>query len=109
MKIILSVALLILITFSALQADCQGECGDANLDIRIGVSDAVYIINYVFSGGHPPKPVLACGDANGDGRVNVADAVRLINYVFSGGNPPGDCSAGSWEEQGGDCCPFGSK
>ena len=87
-------------------AACDGLCGDANKDTRVNVSDAVYVINYVFSGGNPPKPVLACGDANKDGRVNVSDAVYLINYVFSGGNPPSTCSPGSWSASGGDCCPF---
>ena len=85
---------------------CSGMCGDANQDTRVNVSDAVYVINYVFSGGIPPKPVLACGDANKDARVNVSDAVYLINYVFSGGNPPSTCSPGAAEWGGSDCCPF---
>ena len=64
-------------------------CGDANYDSRVNVSDAVYLINYVFSGGDEPDPVLACGDANDDSTVNVSDAVFLINFVFSGGKPAG--------------------
>ena len=58
-------------------------CGDANSDGRVNVSDAVYIINYVFTGGFAPVPMEA-GDANLDGRVNVSDAVAIVNYVFSG-------------------------
>jgi hypothetical protein len=85
---------------------CQGLCGDANGDGAVNVSDAVWIINYVFIGGGAPKPVLACGDANGDAAVNVSDAVWVINYVFIGGGAPGDCSPGSWDSNGGDCCPF---
>ena len=34
---------------------CEGMCGDANKDTRVNVSDAVYLINYVFSGGNPPS------------------------------------------------------
>ena len=86
---------------------CEGECGDANLDTKVNVSDAVYLINYVFSGGLEPKPVKACGDVNTDAKVNVSDAVYLINYVFSGGNPPGNCSPGVFPT--GDCCPFVAK
>ena len=67
-------------------------CGDANSDETVNVSDAVYIINYVFVGGNPPDP-LCKGEANGDGKVNVSDAVYIINYVFVGGQPPVD-----------DCC-----
>jgi subtilisin family serine protease len=83
---------------------CQGICGDANNDTDVNVSDAVWIINYVFVGGDAPQPILACGDANGDTDVNVSDAVWIINYVFVGGDSPGDCVPGSWG--GDDCCPF---
>jgi hypothetical protein len=85
---------------------CEGICGDANNDGVVNVSDAVYIINYVFVGGGEPQPVLACGDANSDGVVNVSDAVWIINYVFVGGGPPGDCTPGSPDWYNGDCCPF---
>jgi hypothetical protein len=87
-------------------AQCQGLCGDANADASVDVSDAVWVINYVFVGGDPPQPILACGDANGDASVDVSDAVWVINYVFVGGDPPGDCSPGSWGASGGDCCEF---
>jgi len=88
------------------ETDCQGKCGDPNNDDVTNVSDAVYIINYVFVGGDEPGPVLACGDANNDGVVNVSDAVSIINYVFVGGDPPGDCMPGSGNWYNGDCCPF---
>jgi len=64
-------------------------CGDSNSDQNINVSDAVWIINYVFIGGDPPDP-LESGDTNCDGSVNVSDAVWVINYVFIGGNAPCD-------------------
>jgi hypothetical protein len=85
---------------------CQGKCGDANGDGPVNVSDAVWVINYVFIGGPEPFPVLACGDANTDGAVNVSDAVYIIEYTFQGGPDPGDCSPGAWGGQGGNCCPF---
>jgi subtilisin family serine protease len=71
-----------LISFEAL-------CGDANNDRIVNVSDAVFIINYVFMGGDPPYP-FASGDVNCDGTCNVSDAVWIINYVFVGGNYPCD-------------------
>jgi hypothetical protein len=64
--------------------------GDANGDQTVNVSDAVYVINYVFAGGDPPEPYQA-GDSNCDAIVNVSDAVWVINYVFVGGPEPGDC------------------
>jgi hypothetical protein len=67
----------------------DGIIGDANSDGSVNVSDAVFIINYVFVGGDTPVP-LESGEANCDGSVNVSDAVYIINYVFVGGSGPCD-------------------
>jgi hypothetical protein len=64
-------------------------CGDANGDGSVNVSDAVYIINYIFIGGDAPDP-LASANVNCDMGVNVSDAVWIINYIFIGGNDPCD-------------------
>ncbi len=61
--------------------------GDANGNGVITISDAVYLINYLFTGGPAPNP-LWTGDANCDGVVDIADVVYLINYLFMGGQPP---------------------
>jgi hypothetical protein len=68
----------------------QVKHGDANGDTKINVSDAVYIVNYLFKGGPPPVPVLQAGDANCDSesKVTIADVVYLVNYLFKGGKPP---------------------
>jgi len=63
------------------------KCGDANNDKTVNVSDAVYIINYVFVGGSPAPIPLESGNVNCDESVNVSDAVYIINYVFVGGSP----------------------
>jgi hypothetical protein len=65
------------------------SCGDCNNDNDVNVSDAVYIINYVFVGGDPPYP-LYTGDVNCDAVVNISDAVWIINYIFVGGKAPCD-------------------
>ena len=83
---------------------CQGECGDANGNGSVNVSDAQYMVNYVFSGGPVPQPVFACGNPNNDTKVNVSDAVYLINFVFSGGNPPGNCNPDAFPDA--PCCPY---
>lgn len=64
-------------------------CGDANSDDQVNVSDAVFLVNYVFTGGFAPDPMEA-GDVNCDGACNVSDAVGIINFVFTGGNIPCD-------------------
>ncbi len=85
-------AIIVLLSFfllSPIQADEPRDyvCGDADGEGQVNVSDAVYIINYVFTGGNPPVPNEA-GDANEDELVNVSDAVYILNYIFTGGLSP---------------------
>ncbi len=62
--------------------------GDANYDLTVNVSDAVYLVDYVFRGGPSPEPLMESGDANCDGSINVADAVTIVRFVFGGGPEP---------------------
>ncbi|NIP43240.1 MAG: hypothetical protein GWO41_04430 [candidate division Zixibacteria bacterium] len=64
-------------------------CGDASGDETVNVSDAVYLINYIFLGTAAPDP-LESGDVNCDGTINVSDSVWIINFVFLGSNQPCD-------------------
>ena len=64
-------------------------CGDVNNDSVINISDAIFLINYIFLGGATPIP-LEAGEVNCDETVNMADVIYIINYVFRGGNPPCD-------------------
>lgn len=69
--------------------DPQWMCGDADGDLIVNVTDAVFLINYIFAGGDMPDP-LEAGDSNCDNLVNVTDVVYLINYIFTGGPAPCD-------------------
>ena len=62
-------------------------CGDASSDAIVDISDVVYLIAYIFSGGSAPSPLLA-GDASCDSMVDISDVVYLIAYIFSGGLAP---------------------
>lgn len=62
-------------------------CGDANADQLANITDAVYLIDYVFNQGPEPQP-LEAGDTNCDDLANVTDAVYLIDYVFNQGPAP---------------------
>lgn len=62
--------------------------GDADNSGALNISDAVYLIAFIFSGGPASVPVASAGDANCDGTVNISDAVFLIAYIFSGGPRP---------------------
>ncbi|MBD3218901.1 MAG: hypothetical protein GF310_11540 [candidate division Zixibacteria bacterium] len=66
--------------------------GDANGDYAVNVSDAVWIINYVFISGDAPLD-MHIADVNSDCTVNVSDAIRILNYVFNSDGDPlsNDC------------------
>jgi serine protease AprX len=61
--------------------------GDANRDSAVDVSDVVFLISYIFSGGTAPSP-LSAGDADCSGGVDISDVVYMISYIFSGGTAP---------------------
>jgi len=66
-------------------------CGNANSDGSIDISDVVFLIAYIFSGGAAPgfcNYAKGMGDANGDLSADISDCVFLIAYVFSGGAAP---------------------
>jgi uncharacterized protein (TIGR02145 family) len=78
------VAFIALISGSATGSDV---CSDANGDGTVNISDAVYLITYIFAGGMEPQPLVA-GDVNYDGAVNISDAVYMIAYIFASGPAP---------------------
>ena len=55
------------------------------------LSDAVYLLNFLFTGGERPSCQVAC-DTDGDGRAMLTDAVQLLQFLFLGGPAPG-----TWE------------
>jgi hypothetical protein len=66
-------------------------CGDGNGDQNVEITDAVYLINYLFKSTAPPEcpsPYTCCADATGDGEATIADVVYLINYLFKSGPEP---------------------
>lgn len=62
-------------------------CGDANGDELVNITDAVYLIDFIFNGGPAPDP-LEVGDSSCDSLTNITDAVFLINFIFNGGPAP---------------------
>ncbi len=69
---------------------CDFVCGDADDSQMVSISDAVYLINYIFAGGPAPSPIES-GDCDCSGGVTISDAVYLINYIFASG--PAPCAA----------------
>jgi hypothetical protein len=62
-------------------------CGDADATGAVDISDPVFLISYIFSGGPAPSPV-ARGNVNCDAGIDISDVVYLIAYIFSGGPAP---------------------
>ena len=56
----------------------------------IDISDLVYLVDYMFSGGPPPVCVDEA-DMNADGAIDISDLVWLVDYMFTGGPAPLDC------------------
>jgi hypothetical protein len=57
--------------------------GDANLDGKLDLSDAVHTLSALFLGAGP----LACedaADANDDGQLDISDPITILSFLFAG-------------------------
>ena len=66
--------------------------GDVNCSGRIDISDAVYLVNYIYHGGPAPCPLPNVGDLDCSGGIDVDDVYVLIDYIFRGGPAPVCCA-----------------
>jgi Dockerin type I domain len=65
------------------------HCGETNGDGILDISDAMWLLNYIFIHGDPPIP-LESAEINCDGDINISDVVWLVNYIFIEGPQPCD-------------------
>ncbi len=61
--------------------------GDVDNDNVVSISDAVFLLNWIFAGGATPNPLKAA-DVDCNDIPSISDAVYLINYIFSSGPAP---------------------
>jgi hypothetical protein len=61
--------------------------GDANGDGARDVSDAVFVLLYLFAGGEAPACFDAC-DTDDSGSLALSDAIALLDFLFRGGRAP---------------------
>ncbi len=71
--------------------DCFALKGDADFSGAINISDAVYLVNYIFAGGHAPV-VSGGGDMDCNNQNSISDVVKIINYIFANGSGPCGCA-----------------
>ncbi|HEY3281704.1 MAG TPA: dockerin type I repeat-containing protein [Armatimonadota bacterium] len=55
--------------------------GDANLDGKIDVKDAILVLKYVAGLGTLTNDQFANADINADGKVGVQDVLRILRLV----------------------------
>ena len=60
---------------------------DPNEDSVLNIADAIFILQYLFSGGKKPF-CLETSDFNGDKSINIADAISILNWLFAKGAGP---------------------
>ena len=60
---------------------------DANGDESVNLSDAVFVISYLFLDGERPR-INEASDINADGTLDLADPVYLLNFLYRGGPQP---------------------
>jgi len=81
---------------------------DPNDDLRVDISDPVWILNELFdSGGNSSRtkcPLAA--DCNGDGKKDISDPIFGLNFLFLGGRaPPSPFPACGTGDDEGSCDP----
>jgi len=59
-----------------------------NVDSTHTSSDIIFLVNYAFKSGPPPKPCPAAMDVNCSGETSAADIIYAVNFVFKAGPPP---------------------
>ena len=78
------------------------ENGDVDGDGNRNITDAIRLLNYLFSGGEPPVHAMCeltgssvfvptkveNGDIDGSGSINLTDAIRFVSWLFSGADAP---------------------
>jgi len=87
--------------FSAGGTCCMGDIrGNIDYDVTdaIDISDLVYLVDYMFTGGSAPvcweeANVDGSGDGPPDGPedIDISDLVYLVDYMFTGGPEPVPC------------------
>ena len=76
--------------------ECQSfHRGDPNADSSTNVSDALFVLGFLFLRG-PAPTCLESMDANNDARIDITDAIGILTHLFLGQamiaspGPPGE-------------------
>lgn len=74
--------------------------GDVDFDRDLRITDAIFLLRYLFQGGF-----LTCqdaGDVDDDGSLGLTDPILLLEFLYQGGDPPlppyPDCGLDEFED-----------
>jgi hypothetical protein len=60
---------------------------DSDSDGIIALTDAIRVLNFLFTGGVEPE-CMDAADADDSGSLAITDAIRILSWLFTGGLPP---------------------
>lgn len=69
---------------------CVGCCqiaGDVDNTGQLDISDLVYLVDYMFTGG-PAPPCQDQADVDDSGGIDIADLVYIVDFMFNQGPAP---------------------
>ena len=61
--------------------------GDADSDLSVELTDAVFVLNYLFLAGQAPG-CMDSADMDDNSAIELSDAIYVLNYLFLGGRLP---------------------
>jgi hypothetical protein len=61
--------------------------GDGDGSGAVNITDAISVLNFLFSGGTTPG-CMDAADTDDSGAVNITDCINLLNHLFLGGPAP---------------------
>jgi hypothetical protein len=61
--------------------------GDALGDCNVDITDAIFILRFLFQAGEAPRCPDAA-DVDDTGLLNITDPINLLQFLFLGGTPP---------------------
>lgn len=80
--------------------------GDVDASGGINITDAVFLLDFLFLGGpRPPCMDAADADDEGDDRLNLTDPITILNWLFLAGPAPGDPGPTTADYDPRDCGP----
>lgn len=61
---------------------------DVNGDGAVNITDAIYLLNYLFKGQADEVSCLDAADIDDNGVIEITDAIYLLSYLFQSGDLP---------------------